>query len=78
MSSCWSHDCCATHGTCCCATATRVAGFLWVLQLLLDHPWSVRPLVVDPASEVPPEDRRAVVQVRSVPSTGLIFPLLTC
>jgi Nrap protein PAP/OAS1-like domain 5 len=57
---------------CCCATATRVAGFLRVLQLLLDHPWSVRPLVVDPASELPAEDRRAVVQVHSVSCRDLL------
>lgn len=49
-----------------------MAGFLRVLQLLLDHPWSVRPLVLDPASEVSPEDRRAMVQVRSDSCSDLL------
>jgi Nrap protein PAP/OAS1-like domain 5 len=52
------------HG--CHATATGVAGFLRVLALLAGHPWSVRPLVIDPASEMGPADRHAVVQVHSM------------
>lgn len=54
------HDQCAFF----ISAGSRVSGFLRFLVLLASHPWTVRPLIVDPASEIPQADRRAAGQVR--------------
>ena len=35
------------------------------LTLLASHPWSLRPLVVDPAGEIALSDRQTALQVRA-------------
>lgn len=37
------------------------AGFLSFLHLLINHPWSAAPLLVDPAGEVTPDNRRRLL-----------------
>eukprot|EP00775_Hariotina_reticulata_P010181 gene10181-10341_t len=41
--------------------ASRVSGFLRFLHLVASHPWQAAPLMVDPAGEVKPAARRALL-----------------
>lgn len=45
------------------SAASRTAGFQRVLALIANHPWLVRPLVVDPGHTLSPLQRRAAIQV---------------
>lgn len=51
------------------------AGFLGFLHLLVSHPWTASPLLVDPTGEVKQEGRRAL-QVRAGLSSKSVLEML--